>query len=170
MEREDLRQRLQSRSPTATPSPPRSRPSSARAQSGPSGLSGTSGLSGSGFVPMPPSRPASARRPHREISEGPLRPGAVPDPSCIPLPRYVRRRPNPKPQSEMKGPQGAQVPQGPQGSQPRRPSPERPRHGCRSAPAGIAVARDQAVHDEITIDPLGLFPIRGLRCASCSVN
>ena len=162
MEREDLRQRLQSRSPTATPSPPRSRPSSARAQSGPTGLSG------SGFVPMPPSRPASARRPHREISEGPFRPsGAVPDPSCIPLPRYVRRRPNPKPQSQMNGPQG---PSGPQGPQPRRPSPDRPRPGCRSAPAGIAVARGQAVHNENTIDPLGLFPIRGLRCALCSVN
>lgn len=157
MEREDLRQRLQSRSPTATPSPPsqaRSRPSSARTQSGPSGLSG------SGFVPMPPSRPTSARRPHKEISEAePLGPSrAVPDPSCIPLPRYVRRRPNPKPQSEIQGPQG------PQGPQPRRPSPERPRPGCRSAPAGIAVARGQAVHDENTIDPLGLFPIHGLRC------
>lgn len=144
MEREDLRQRLGS--PTATPSPKPRRPSSARPT-----------------APMlsrpsrPASRPTSAQRPRMEPQR------AVPDPACIPLPRCVRRysRPNPfgsklyiekgQKQSEALG------------------SPET-QSGCRSAPAGIAVARGEANgHKQITIDPLGIFPIDGLRRVWLSV-
>ena len=155
MEREDLRQKLLYRSPTATPSPRNrsSRPSSARTFSG-----GTPG-----FVPMPPSRPTSARRPHRNIEADADQVQDIPDPLCIPLPRYVRRshRANP-----------ADIHQIHQIYEPKQRSP-RQRPGCRSAPAGIAIARGQAVRlggqDAATLDPLGLFPISGFRSVFCLV-
>lgn len=136
MEREDLRQRL--RSPTATPSPRPRRPSSAR----PAPMLSRRPAS------RPASRPTSAR-PCMEPQH------SVPDPACIPLPRCVRRysRPNPfgsklyieKGQSQSKAHW----------------SPETQR--CRSAPAGIAVAGDEVNgHNQIAIDPLGIFPIDGL--------
>lgn len=152
MEREDLRQKLLYRSPTATPSPRNrsSRPSSAR----------TSGTPG--FVPMPPSRPTSARRPHRNI-EADDQVQEIPDPSCIPLPRYVRR-------SHRANPDIHQIHQI---YEPKQRSP-RQRPGCRSAPAGIAIARGQAVRlggqDAATLDALGLFPVSGFRSAQSDLE
>jgi len=150
MEREDLRQKLLYRSPTATPSPRSrsSRPSSARTSGGTPG-----------FVPMPPSRPTSARRPHRNIEADTDQVPEIPDPSCIPLPRYVRRSHRAKPADQSH--QIHQI------YEPKQRSP-RQRPGCRSAPAGIAIARGQAVRlggQDATLDPLGLFPISGFRSA-----
>eukprot|EP00438_Fugacium_kawagutii_P021309 Skav206980 [mRNA] locus=scaffold1394:59081:65493:- [translate_table: standard] len=106
----------------------------------------------------PVSRPTSAQprmEPKGSAPSVPLVP-SVPDPACIPLPRCVRRYSRPNPFGSKLCTEKGQ-------SQSKADGPPETQQGCRSAPAGIAVACGEVNgHNQTTIDPLGIFPIGGL--------